>query len=105
MDYFKPFKPKMKSLRWIALLCGTVFVICVLLTAFQKPAVAGNSVLISTSALQVSEYSSKNHSFTDPNGNVYNWIELHNTGAGTLDLTGWTLAAGKSYALTGSVDA
>jgi len=99
----------LKRLRWPALLCGTVFVLCLLLTAFTMKPAAQNRVLLSSSVLQISEYSAFNDNVPDTQGNpqddTVGWVELHLLGP-DQSLDGWALTLDKaSFALSGTLTA
>ena len=48
--------------------------------------------LVSHSQVVINEYCAANNSLTDSYGKTPDWIELHNSGAGSVDLTGYFLS-------------
>lgn len=55
----------------------------------------GEKIVYVESPLTIAEYMSINEQFPDDQGNTPDWVEIHNTGAQTVDVTGYTLTIGK----------
>lgn len=77
----------------LLVLTGAVFVMsAILIWVASVRAGKPDTVIIQDSPLQISEYMSSNRSaFPDDKGIFNDWIELHNTGPQSMDLTGHAL--------------